>query len=269
AYVPGAHRYFTIRDPKEREIAVAPFRDRVVHHAVVATIEPWFERAFISDSYACRKGKGVHAAIRRAQVFLRRHRWYVKTDVEKYFERVDHEALLGILRRKLKDRRILGLLETIIRNTREPGRGLPIGNLTSQFLANVYLDPLDHFIKERLRIRAYVRYMDDLVVFDDDPARLESLVREIEGFLHGELRLSLKPGSTWRNTRAHGLSFLGVRVFPGLLRVRGENRRRCLRRMRNVVGAWRTGDLSEEAMEQSLCSSAGHLRYFDRRAVVA
>ncbi|MBN1426022.1 group II intron reverse transcriptase domain-containing protein, partial [Candidatus Fermentibacteria bacterium] len=129
-YYPAPHRYFAVRDPKEREIAVAPFRDRVVHHAVVAAMEPVFEPSFIYDSYACRVGKGTHAAVRRAQRFLRCAGWFLKGDVEKFFESVDHEILLELVARKIKDSPFLDLVERIVRNTRTQGRGLPIGNLT-------------------------------------------------------------------------------------------------------------------------------------------
>lgn len=149
---------------------MAPFRDRVVHHALVGALEPIYERCFINDSYATRKGKGTHRAVRRAQAFMRKTQGYLKTDVEKYFDRIDHAILQGIIERKIKDRNLLKLIGLIIANSDRSrglakGKGLPIGNLTSHFLANVYLDPLDHFLKDGLGLRYYVRYMDDMVFF--------------------------------------------------------------------------------------------------------
>jgi RNA-directed DNA polymerase len=262
SYQPGAYQYFTIYDPKERVIAVAPFRDRVVHHALVRVLTPIYERVFIFDSYATRPGKGTHAAIGRAQQFLRRWMWYLQTDIAKYFDRVDHDTLLDLLRRKLKDRRLLNLLERIIRNTSTPGTGLPIGNLTSQFLANVYLDPLDHDLKDRLGLRGYVRYMDDMACFSDSKAALQETQTRMEEFLRTRLALSLKPSATRLNRASHGLSFLGMRIFRQAIRVKPENRRRSLRRLRQAIQAWKQNEITEEQMQQSLISIVGHLRYF-------
>lgn len=263
-YSPGAYRYFTIYDPKERVIAVAPFRDRVVHHAVVNVLTPIYEEVFIYDSYATRPKKGTHAAIERAQKFLRRWPWYLKADIEKYFYCVNHDILLEILSRKIKDDKLLKLLERIVRNTPPPGKGLPIGNLTSQFMANVYLDPLDHEIKDGLGLRGYIRYMDDFVICLDDRKELEDLLPRTEAFLMERLDLRLKPDATRLNKSTHGLSFLGMRIFPGIIRVRSKNRQRSLRRLRRKVRAWKAGYIEEEKMVQSLTSIAGHLRYFSK-----
>ena len=177
AYHPGKYRHFHIREPKRRKISAAPFRDRVVHHAIVRVLEPLFERRFIFDSYACRRGKGTHRALDRAQGYLRRHRYYLKTDIVRFFPNVDHQLLLDLLAHHLRDEHLLSLIGTIVASgigvldeeaTGDyfPGddlfavlrpRGLPIGNLTSQFFANVLLDPIDHFIKEELRVPGYVR----------------------------------------------------------------------------------------------------------------
>src|SRR5262249_8261152 len=185
-YRPGAYRTFFIHEPDPRQISAAPYRDRVVHHALVNVLEPIYERTFIADSYACRKGKGTHAAVRRCQHFARRFRYVLKADVQKFFPSLDHEILKALVARKIKDRDVLWLVGQVIdgSNPQEevlnpfpgdarftPGerrRGIPIGNQTSQFFANVYLDPLDHFVKDRLGIQGYVRYVDDFLVFSDD-----------------------------------------------------------------------------------------------------
>lgn len=163
-YLPGDYAYFTTYDPKERMISVAPFRDRVVHHALVNILEPIYEKRFIYDSYATRKGKGTHRAIRRAQEFLKSNHWYLKMDIRKYFDSINHQVLLAILRRTIKDAFILRLSEKIVAKggngvTGVTGvTGLPIGNLTSQFFANVYLDIFDHYIKEDLRVKCYPEF---------------------------------------------------------------------------------------------------------------
>ncbi|MCP4397109.1 MAG: RNA-directed DNA polymerase, partial [bacterium] len=156
----------------------------------------------------------------------------------------------------------LALLERIVRNASETGKGLPIGNLTSQFLANVYLDPFDHEIKEQLGIKGYIRYMDDMVFFGHSKQELLDLRRHIGQFLSERLALDLKEKATFLNRSSHGLSFLGMRIFPRLIRVKPENRRRSLKRMAKRIEQWKRGQLDEERMQQSLASITGHLRYF-------
>src|SRR5262245_48434567 len=196
-YRPGPYRTFVIREPKLRQISAAPYRDRIVHHALTQVLEPIFERFFLPDSYACRPGKGTHAAVRRCQQFARRFRYVRKADVQKFFPSLDHQVLKGLLARKIKDPDVLWLAGRIIdhSNPQEevslwfpgdelftPGerrRGLPIGNQTSQFFANVFLDPLDHFVKDNLGAGGYVRYCDDFLVFADDKGFLADDRRQV------------------------------------------------------------------------------------------
>jgi len=212
-YRPGPYRTFTIEEPKRRMISAAPFRDRVVHHALVRVLEPVFERRFTADSHACRRGFGTHRALRRAHVAAGRHPLVLKCDVVKFFPSLDHEILLGLLGRKIKCRRTLDLARTIVGGSNPqvphavyfPGddlftpherrRGLPIGNQTSQFFANVYLDPLDHFVREELRPGDYVRYADDFLLFGTDRRELDAMRAEIERFLV-RLRLLIHPGKS-------------------------------------------------------------------------
>lgn len=251
AYRPRPYRYFQVRDPKRRTIAVADFRDRVVHHAVVGVLEPLYERRFIHDSYATRKGKGAHAAVSRAQGYLRREAWFLKTDIHKYFDSIRHEVLLGQLGRKVKDARLLELVSLILGNGGSGGIGLPIGNLTSQFFANVYLDGFDHWVKEKLKVQGYVRYMDDFVLFAGCKAQLRGYQEEVSGELSASLGLSLKPSATFINHRDNGLSFLGTRIFPGIVRLHPENARRASRKLALRHRALQSGTLSEECYLQS------------------
>lgn len=262
-YQPGAYQYFKVFDPKERVIAVAPFRDRVVHHAIVNILEPLYEKSFIFDSYATRKEKGTHKAIERAQGFLRNNRWFLKADVEKYFDSIDHQVLLSLLKRKIKDPDLVWLLEGIIQNGGDNGRGLPIGNLTSQFLANVYLDPFDHFVKEELKVHFYLRYMDDFVVFDREKEKVKSWRSAMEGFLETRLKLRLNKKVVLINQSCHGLSFLGSRIFPNLVRIKRESLQRCLKKTRQKLWDYGEGRLSEEGLKQSLSSIIGHIGFFD------
>ncbi|MCB9473379.1 MAG: group II intron reverse transcriptase domain-containing protein [Candidatus Delongbacteria bacterium] len=162
-YRPGGYRLFTVREPKLRLIAEAPLRDRVVHHALVAMLEPLWEPGFDPDSYATRKGKGTHRAVRRAQGLLREHRWYLKSDIRSCFASIDLQTLLRLVAERLTDTRMLELLMRVLHaDPRLPG--LPIGNLTSQFLANVYLDGFDRWLADELALPGVVRYMDDFVL---------------------------------------------------------------------------------------------------------
>lgn len=262
-YRPGKYRYFTIYDPKVRRIVVAPFRDRVVHHAIVRVLAPIYENCFIFDSYATRPGKGTHAALQRTQQFLRRNRWFLKADIHKFFDSVPHDLLLSIVARKIKDQRFFNVLEKVVRNTDPPGFGLPIGNLTSQFLANVHLNPFDHFIKEEAGVKCYLRYMDDFVLFADHRKKVLDMRTPIQDFLQQRLGLALKQRGTWVNRSVHGLSFLGHCIYPGVIRVRGKNLRRSLKRIRAKQKAWTGGFVTENHAADSMASSIGHLRKFN------
>lgn len=268
-YQPGPYRHFRILDPKPRTISAAPFRDRVVHHAVVAVLEPIFERQFIYDSYACRKGKGTHRALDRAQHFLRRYGFVLKTDIVKFFPSVDHDVLTQMVARKVHDPRLMELVRIIIASGEGvldherprvwfPGDdlfavlrpcGLPIGNLTSQFFANVLLDQIDHFVKEDLRIPGYVRYADDLLLFADEKTRLRDALSATARRL-AALRLRLHPDKTQIVPSATGISFLGCRLRPTGRRLNSSaicrfNRRLRLLRWRFAQG--RAGSRSVSA----------------------
>ncbi|MBP7552460.1 MAG: group II intron reverse transcriptase domain-containing protein [Spirochaetes bacterium] len=259
SYKPSPYRKFIITDPKERIISVAPFRDRVIHHSLVNIIEPIFEKRFYFHSYACRKDKGVHKAVKQAQTYLKTNKWYFKSDISKYFASVDHQILFDILKSKIKDKEILDLLYKIIINGDDTGKSLPIGNLTSQFFANVYLDILDHFVKEELQVKAYVRYMDDFVLFDNDKEKLKLLKQKISGFIHNRLALSLKEKSTFLNQRLNGLNFLGRRIFPVTIRIKRENLKRCLKKLESREKEYQNGVIDDKQYVQSVNSLMGYI----------
>ncbi len=261
-WVPRPVRQFEIFDPKQRTISVAAFRDRVVHHALVNLLEPLYERCFCFDSYATRKGKGVHAAVRRAQSFLVQNNWFLKSDVEKYFDSIDHNLLLQLLSRKIKDKPFLALCETVIRANNDTGKGLPIGNRTSQFFANVYLTPLDYFVQQTLKPSGYVRYMDDFVLFSNDKHLLKKMKSHTEAFLRDRLQLSLKPSATFFNQRMNGLSFLGTRIFPALIRLRKQNLRRIVQRIGTREWQFTSGRLEEVVFLQSMNSYWAMLSHY-------
>ena len=266
--MPGRYRYFRIYEPKERTISVADFRDRVVHHAVVSVLEPIYEKRFIYDSYATRKNKGTHRAVRRAQKFMKSGRYFLKFDIDKYFDNIDHDTLLEIIGRKVKDSELMRLLRIIVENNdlsrqSRDRMGLPIGNLTSQFFANVYLDIFDHYMKDRLGVKRYIRYMDDCVIFDPDKDVLKVLLYKSECFLKDMLGLKLKASVTMINSRISGLPFLGYRVFPSLLRVRQENIRRLKRKMHIRQQEYADGRIDESRYSMSLASMAGYAGFAD------
>ena len=197
SYRHGAYKSFIVTDSKKRKIEVAPFRDRVVHHAVCSIIEPIFERSFIYDSYACRKGKGNHIAVRRARSFMqsstnsyRGKAYFIQSDIKKYFDSVRHDILLSLIEKKVKDKKLFWVIEEIV-GSKRGNLGIPIGNLTSQLFANIYLNELDHFIKDKLGVRQYIRYMDDFFIFSKNPKILLEWRKKIKEFLSFNLGLLL------------------------------------------------------------------------------
>ncbi|OFZ80661.1 MAG: hypothetical protein A2583_13585 [Bdellovibrionales bacterium RIFOXYD1_FULL_53_11] len=263
-YRPMDYKTFTIYEPKERKICCSHIRDRVVHHAACKVIEPYFEKRLIFDSYACRVGKGTHAAIGRCRQFSRGHGYYLKCDIKKYFDSIDHDCLKRLLARIFKDDRLLRLLSVIIDHVvpgAAPGKGLPIGNLTSQHYANLYLGELDHFVKEKLQVRAYLRYMDDYLLFHDSKEFLKSALEEIRRFVGSALLLRLKEEVVHIAPVAEGVPFLGFRVFPGLIRVQRKNLIRMRRKIAAKERAVRRGSCSEEEQARSIQSTFAHMSH--------
>lgn len=221
-YKPKPLKTFTIRDPKTRKISKSDFRDRIIHHALCNIIEPIFEKSFIYDSYANRKGKGALKAIERFDYFKRkasknntRTCFILKADVKHYFDEVNHELLVGILRKRIKDERIIWLIKRILLNysLKQKGKGTPLGNLTSQFFANVYLNQLDYFIKQNLKVEYYLRYVDDFVIFEKDKKKLGFYKIAINEFLLKYLKIELHPDKSKVICLGNSINFLGFRIF--------------------------------------------------------
>ncbi|MBA3966893.1 MAG: RNA-dependent DNA polymerase [Nitrospirales bacterium] len=289
SYHPGEYRLFTIYERKPRLIAAAPFCDRVVHHAVMNVIEPSLDRTFIADSYACRRGKGVHAAVDRYQAWAQTYRYVLKMDVRQYFPSIDHDLLKEKLRRRIKDPRVLRVLDWIIEGSPQhphteasyfPGdtlftpmerrAGIPIGNLTSQFFANLYLDDLDQFIKQGLTIRPYLRYVDDMVVLGHDKGWLADIRAAVREGLEVD-RLRLHPRKAHITRVADGLILLGYVVFPTQRRLRNYNGHRFARKLRRMARAFGAGRLEWATVVASTQSWIGHAQHADteglRRAI--
>lgn len=270
SYKPSPYGIFEIKEPKPRSICCSSFRDRIVHHAVCAILEPIFEQKMIFDTYACRRGKGTHLAIEKAKYFTRRYSYFLKCDIRKYFHSIDHLVLKNMLRGYFKDKKLMQLLEVII-NHQVPvdpvGKGLPIGNLTSQYFANIYLSDLDHFIKENLKMNGYIRYMDDFIVFSNNKEELHKVLKTIREFIGLELKLELKERVTKIAPVTEGVPFLGFRIFKNLMRLQRPNLVRLRRNVRKREKAYREGKISQEDLIRSVNSMVGYLRYSDSTRV--
>ncbi|MEM8485579.1 MAG: reverse transcriptase/maturase family protein [Bacteroidota bacterium] len=265
-YHPLPYRMFIIHEPKRRQICAADFRDRVVHHAICNVLDPMFERCMIHDTYACRPNKGTHAATAQAQKFARRFNYYLKCDIVKYFHSIDHDVLKTMLASKIKDARLLRLLHTIIDHPLPGGRagkGLPIGNLTSQYFANFYMGRLDHFLKDRLGVKGYIRYMDDFLLFADDKSALRDHLSSIWSFLSERLRLELKEKAVIVAPVSQGIPFLGFRVFPGLIRLEARKWTRFRRKVRDLESDFLEGYIEKEELSSRVSCMIGHVLHAD------
>lgn len=241
----GRYQQFRIHDPKRRIITAPCFAERVLHHAIMNVCEPYFERFLIADTFACRCGKGRISALHRALQFSRRYTFAVKLDMRKYFQSISHDILLERLQRRFKDRCLLELFGRIIHSHGEiAGRGLPIGSLTSQHFANFYLGWFDRFVKEQLRLRGYVRYMDDCVLWSSDKNGLAEWVNECREFLCVHLNLESKTVSPITVVR-HGLDFLGCRIFRDHLKLNRRSRRRFRRKLYDLDDDFNLGRVDE------------------------
>lgn len=238
-YQPGAYYSFYVEEPKRRFVMAAPFRDRVLHHAVCNVIGPIFEQGFFFHSYACLPGKGTLAGVEATEKMLReygeRKAYCLKCDVYHYFASIDHDVLKRLIRKRIGDRKLLRLLDVIIDSTEEDA-GIPLGNLTSQLFANIYLTELDRFVKQDLRARHYVRYMDDFILLSEDKAELRRWQQDIEGFLDTRLNLRLNH-KTAIFPVSRGIDFLGYRIWPH----RRLLRKRMIKRMRRALKHFQHG----------------------------
>lgn len=245
----GRMRSFHIRDPKHRTIHAPCFRERVLHHAVMAHVGPVLDRALVDDTYACRAGKGALAAASRAQHHLRRWPWYAQIDIRSYFASIDHAILLALLERRFKDQGLLALLARIVESHRaEPGRGLPIGALTSQHFANHYLAGLDRLLLEGCRVRGLVRYMDDLVWWSDDKTAVRDALAQARAYAEDRLKLTVKTPVQIGRSHA-GLLFCGYRVLPGRLLLSRRRKRRYAECRRHGENACAAGRIDARALQ--------------------
>ena len=255
----GPYTNFYIYEPKQRFISAAPYVDRVVHHALCQIIGPIFEKTFVFDLYSNRASKGTHKAVDQYQRFCRLNPYVLKCDVSKYFASVDQAVLFEVIQRKIKDQRLLAIIKQVIDGfvNEQQGKGMPLGNLTSQLFANIYLSPLDHFIQRDLACKHYIRYTDDWVVFADSKQRLHEIRSRITEFLQ-TYRLTFHPTKTRVYRVCDGVMFLGYRMFPTHRLVNQANVKRFKRRVKKLQEHFRGGQLKVSELLASLHSWNAH-----------
>ena len=278
-YKPHRLKKFIVRDPKSRIIHASIFRDRIVHHAIINILKPILEKRFIYDSFASRKNKGTHEAIKRFEYFLRKvssngrkvkkpfnnnsiRGFVLKADIKHYFATMNHKILISILSKNIKDEDFINLIKVILDNfdTKIKGQGVPLGNYTSQFFANVYLNRLDYFIKHRLKAKYYIRYVDDFVILNKDKKVLEEYLTKIIKYLKN-LRLGLHPDKSEIYPLRNGITFLGYRIFYHYKLLRKRNINYFLNKLKKNIRLYREGKIEKEKLESFLQGWVGYSKF--------
>lgn len=274
SYAVLGYRRFMIHDPKDREIQALSYADRIVQHSLCDNVlTPFFENRLIYDNCACRVGKGTHFGMRRLSGFLREHYsrhgpegWILKADVRRFFPSIDHEVLLSRLRHVIPDPDVMGLAEHIVHSfNADTGKGLPMGNQTSQLFALYYLDPIDRLVKERLRIPHYTRYMDDMILLHSDREYLRECLKQMEALAEGELKLTFNDKTQIFPMR-HGVDYLGWHFYltdtgKVVKRLRTQNKKRLKRRLKGLQKGYAEGRLDWEDVKRSMAATHGHLTH--------
>jgi len=279
-YEHGVYHSFKIRDPKPRDIHKAQVRDRILHHAVFQILNPLFEPCFISASFSCREGYGTHKGVQYLQDTLRKANkngfikcFALKCDVKKFFDTIDHDILLAILKKKIKDEDTIWLLKQIISSFSSKNsllgieKGIPIGNLTSQLFANIYMNDFDQFIKNKLRVKYFLRYTDDFLIISENKAYLEEILPEIISFLNDALSIRIHDEKTTIQKTNRGVDFLGYVVFNKYKLVRTKTKRRIFRKFKLKIGQYQNGIILKNSLSQSLQSYLGFLGHGESFAV--
>lgn len=255
----GEYKEKTIREPKERIIYVLPFfPDRIVQHALINILEPIFVKMFIKDSYACIENRGIHTGSLRTMEFVRKNKFCLKMDIRKFYPSINHSVLLEIIHRKIGDRKILRLIDDIVNSI--PGEtNVPIGNLTSQWFGNLYMNELDTFVKHHLKIKCYLRYCDDFCLFSNDKAELNRAKYEIIKFLDEKLKLKLSKCDLFRTSQ--GVDFLGYRHFKDYILIRKSTVKRVKKRLAKVKKYYLEGKMPHEKFRSVVASTHGWFKW--------
>lgn len=279
----GAYRHhsysaFYISDPKQRHIHKAEVRDRVLHHAVFSALNPIFEKTFIANSFSCRIGKGTHKGFFALEKMIRKTSknysqpcFILKCDIKKFFDTVDHAILMNILKKRIKDKNAARLLGEIIGSFSSAysdifyAKGVPIGNLTSQLFANIYLNEFDQFVKNKLRIKHYARYTDDFVIVSEDKTYLRNILKPVSGFLKEQLALELHPKKIAIIKYSQGVDFLGYIALPHYRLIRSKTKKRIFKRLKKRIVEYKTGKIEKQSLNQSVQSYLGVLCHANTR----
>lgn len=281
-YEVGVYREHYVYEPKKRLIMALPFKDRVVQWAIYRVLEPKFDKQYINDSYGCRKNKGPQLAADRVQYWERKldrsHKkpYYLKMDISKYFYRVDHDTLMSLLERKIKDKDLLWLLNKIVRSettdfginlgdhhferNRIHGMGMPIGNLTSQLFANLYLNELDQYAKHEMKIRYYIRYMDDILILHHSKEELHRILMEIDAYLNTYLKLQLNNKTAIRPIR-DGVEYVGFRIWPTHRKLTKKMTRNMRKRLRYLQKQFARGEVDAADVHSTVSSYLGFMKH--------
>lgn len=266
-YVPGKHKEFTVYEPKKRLIKAAPYRDRIVHQWYVKNfIIPVFAKTFIYDSYACIEGKGMHSSAYRVQEFIRsaEYNWerpyVVKGDIKSYFFSIKHEMLYGLIEKRIKDPDVLWLTKVILSSTENPG--IPVGSYTSQWFANIVLHELDMLVKHELKVRRYVRYMDDWVLILENKEDAQRALEIITKFVNKELGLKLNP-KTQIFPSKNGINFCGYKIWPTHMKIRDDSKKRMKRKLKAYQRKYKNGEMTLEQITRSINSWLGYANHAD------
>ena len=265
-WAPAPNRQFLVYEPKKRLITAPAFQDRVVHHSLVAAVEPLFERKFIPHSFACRKGFGTHSAHNAVVRILRKQEakwgsvWVLQTDISQYFASINHDILISVLGRTIRDKNVLWLFNQIIRNSGFDGVGIPVGALTSQLCANIYLDQLDHYLVDELGLTPYIRYMDDTLTLAPSREYLCDVYEAIKYYAETKLLLKLNPKSRIYKA-SQGIDFCGYRIWTTHRLPRKRNVTRMRRRMKKLCKMYRRGVIPAENVRAAWASFMGYMKH--------
>lgn len=288
-YKIGRYREFYVYEPKKRLIMALPFRDRIIQWAIYQVLNPIFDKMYINDSYACRDGKGTQRAVQKLQYWLKKidrtnRKYYcLKMDISKYFYRVDHEVIMNILSKKIADKDTLELLRGIINSeetafglplgynpddveTRLSDKGMPIGNLSSQMLANLYLNELDQFVKRKLKMKYYIRYMDDFLILHDDKREIHDMLNIVKEFLETELKLNLNNKTSIRPVSL-GIEFVGYRVWSAHIKLRKSSTMKMKKRLKYLQKQYSKGKINLDRVNCTVQSYLGILKHCDSYAL--
>lgn len=276
AYKHGPYKGFWIHDPKVRRIHKATVRDRVLHHAIFRALNPIFEPTFIPNSFSCRVGKGTHKGVTKVAEMIRaesrnntRPCYALKCDVRKFFNSIDHTVLLEILGQRITDEKVMGLMSEVVgsfdavRTNLFDRKGVPIGNLTSQIFANVYMNEFDQFVKQELKVKHYARYTDDFILISSDKAYLEKLLPPMQDFLRAKLFLELHPKKVTLTTHHRGADFLGYVILPEHIKIRNKTKKRISKKLRERVQLYKRDAISETSLKSLLQSYMGVISHAD------